>query len=133
VTIGGEMRSLHRTTLAQRGPEAAADRVFRAGVITSAFSRQRLEATGQRESYWQDGHRRSRIAHLEPQIRRWIEATPDMTLAELSERLAGKGIQIKVPALWHQLDKCGLSFKKTPARQRAGTRRRTAGTRGVET
>ncbi len=94
--------------------------------------RRRLEATGQRESYRQGGHRRSRIAHLEPQIRRWLEATPDMTLAELSERLAGKGIQIKVPALWHQLDKWGLSFKKNPARQRAVARRRAAGARGVE-
>lgn len=37
---------------------------------------------------------------------------------ERGERLAGQGIQIKAAALWHQLDKWGLSFKKkrcTPA------------------
>lgn len=94
--------------------------------------RQRLESTGKRESFPQGGHRRSRIAHLEPQIRRWIEATPDMTLAELSKRLAGEGVQIKVPALWHQLDKWGLSFKKNPARQRAVARRRATGKAEVE-
>jgi transposase len=89
--------------------------------------RNRWETTGQRYSLPVGGHRRSRIAHREADIRRWIEATPDITLAELSERLAAEGIQIKVPALWHQLDKWGLSFKKNPARQRAVTRRRTAG------
>jgi transposase len=89
--------------------------------------RNRWETTGQRYSLPVGGHRRSRIAHREADIRRWIEATPDITLAELSERLAAEGIQIKAPALWHQLDKWGLSFKKNPARQRAVTRRRTAG------
>ncbi|WP_240142334.1 hypothetical protein [Nitrosomonas sp. GH22] len=74
------------------------------------------------------GYRRSRIAHKEAQIRQWIEATPDLTLVELSERLAAEGIQIKVPALWHQLNKWGLSFKKKPARQRAIAHRRTSGT-----
>lgn len=73
------------------------------------------------------GYRRSRIAHKEDQIRQWIGATPDLTLAELSERLAKEGIQIKVPALWHQLNKWGLSFKKNPARQRAVARRRVSG------
>ncbi|SDW94971.1 hypothetical protein SAMN05216317_1204 [Nitrosomonas eutropha] len=69
------------------------------------------------------GYRRSRIAHKEAQIRQWIEATPDLTLVELSERLAAEGIQIKVPALWHQLNKWGLSLKKTctPASNRAQT------------
>lgn len=47
------------------------------------------------------------------QIRQWIERTPDLTLSRLSERLAEEGIQIKIPALWHQLDKWRLSFKKT--------------------
>lgn len=31
----------------------------------------------------------------------------------MCERLAVQGIQIKAPALWHQLDKWGLSFLKT--------------------
>ena len=41
--------------------------------------------------------------------------------------IAASGIQIKPPALWHQLDKWRLSFKKNPARQRARARRRAAG------
>jgi len=46
----------------------------------------------------------------------------------LSERLQDQGIEIKITALWHQLDKWGLSFKKNAARQRATARGRTAGT-----
>lgn len=41
----------------------------------------------------------------------WIKAEPD--LAESCERIAARGIQIKAPALWHQLNNWGLSFKKT--------------------
>lgn len=90
--------------------------------------RRRWEKEGQRQSLPMGGHRRSRIAHKEAQIRQWIEVTPDLTLLELSERLSAEGIAIKVPALWHQLNKWGLSFKKNPARQRAVARRRAAGT-----
>ena len=89
--------------------------------------RDRFEQEGQRHSLRQGGYRVSRIAHMEDTIRQWIGAEPDLTLAELSERLAEEGITIKVPALWHQLNKWKLSFKKNPARQRASTRGRAAG------
>lgn len=89
--------------------------------------RKRWQQEGRRDSLPMGGHRRSRIAHKQAQIRQWIEATPDMTLMEMSERLAQEGIQIKVPALWQQLNKWGLSFKKNAARQRAVARGRTPG------
>jgi transposase len=85
--------------------------------------RNRFRDQGERSSYQVGGHRRSRIAHLEMSIRAWIEAEPDLSLAQLCERVAQQGIQIKVPALWHQLDKWKLSFKKNAARQRARARR----------
>ena len=94
--------------------------------------RHRLEAEGLRCSLPMGGYRRSRIAHLEAKMRAWIKAEPDLTLAQLCERLATEeGITIKVPALWHQLDKWDLSFKKNPARQRARTRRRASGASGM--
>lgn len=88
----------------------------------------RFKASGQRSSLRVGGHRRSRIAHLEAPIRDWLKAEPDLTLAELCERLVKRGIEMKIPALWHQLNKWNLSFKKNPARQRARAARRTAGT-----
>lgn len=90
--------------------------------------RRRWLEQGSRSSLPMGGHRRSRIAHLEETIRGWIKEQPDLTLSELCERLQGEGVAIKAPALWHQLDKWGLSFKKNAARQRAASRGRAAGT-----
>ncbi|MCL2178091.1 MAG: hypothetical protein FWC18_00900 [Cystobacterineae bacterium] len=54
-----------------------------------------------------------RIAHLKERLRGWIQAELDLTIAEMCERLAKLGAEIKIPALWHQLNKWGLSLKKT--------------------
>ena len=85
----------------------------------------REQKTGKRTSFQIGGHRRSRVAGMESVLRGWIQAEPDLALSELSERLAKQGVVIKPGALWHQLDKWNLTFKKNPARQRARTRGRT--------
>jgi len=89
--------------------------------------RDRLRETGERGSYPIGGHRRSRLAGLEAVLRTWIEAQPDLTLAEMQQRLREQGVSIKVGALWHQLNQWNLSFKKNPARQRARARGRASG------
>ncbi len=89
--------------------------------------RDRLRANGKRSSYPIGGHRRSRLAGLEPVLRAWIEAQPDLTLVEMQQRLREQGVAIKVGALWHQLNRWNLSFKKNPARQRARARGRAGG------
>jgi transposase len=80
-----------------------------------------------RSSFQIGGHRRSRVQDAEPVLRRWIAAEPGLTLEELRKRLADRGIAIKIGALWHQLNKWNLTFKKNPARQRAGARGRAGG------
>ena len=90
--------------------------------------REREQKSGGRSSFQIGGHRRSRVADMEPVLRGWIEAEPDLALVELCERLARQGILIKPGALWHQLNKWNLTFKKNPARQRARARGRSAGT-----
>jgi transposase len=95
--------------------------------------RRRERKTGQRTSFQIGGHRRSRIAAMEPVLRAWIEQAPGLSLAELCERLVEQGISIKIGALWHQLNKWNLTFKKNAARQRARTRRRAAGAQSVVT
>jgi transposase len=77
------------------------------------------------------GYRRSVIHDLQATIRGWIQAQPDVTLEELRERLATLGRDLKVPALWHQLNQWGLTLKKNPARQRARASGRAAGAREV--
>ena len=86
--------------------------------------RGREQETGVRTSLRIGGHRRSRLVEMEPVLRAWIAAEPGLTLAELQERLASQGIAIKIGALWHQLNKWNLTFKKNPARQRARARGR---------
>jgi transposase len=89
--------------------------------------RGREQKTGQRTSFQIGGHRRSRVAALEPVLRAWIEQEPGLSLTELCQRLVGQGVSIKIGALWHQLNKWDLTFKKNPARQRARARGRAAG------
>jgi transposase len=93
--------------------------------------RGREQKTGQRTSFQIGGHRRSRVAALEPVLRAWIEQEPGLSLAELCQRLVGQGVSIKIGALWHQLNKWNLTFKKNPARQRARARGRAAGAQRV--
>jgi len=93
--------------------------------------RGREQKTGHRTSFPIGGHRRSRIAEMESVLRAWIEQAPGLSLAELGERLAEQGIAIKVGALWHQLNKWNLTFKKNPARQRARARGRAAGKKSL--
>jgi transposase len=88
--------------------------------------RDRAQKSGERCSFQIGGHRRSRVAEMESVLRAWIEAEPDLALSELSARLAKQDVLIKPGALWHQLNKWNLTFKKNPARQRARARGRAA-------
>ena len=94
--------------------------------------RDRERKTGKRVSFQIGGHRRSRVAEMESVLRSWIEQEPDLSLAELCERLAKQGVSIKTGALWHQLNKWNLTFKKNPARQRTRTRGRATSAAGMD-
>ena len=91
----------------------------------------RKKKSGQKTSFPIGGHRRSRIADLEPELRAWIESEPGLALNQICDRLAKRGVAIKSGTLWHQLNKWNLTFKKNPARQRARTRGRDRGAPGM--
>lgn len=112
------------------GPSAIARRLEVSRVWVYQV-RDRERKTGLRTSLPMGGHRRSRVADREAVLRAWIEAEPDLALGELCHRLAEQGVAIKSGALWHQLNKWNLTFKKNPARQRARSRGRTAGAQGM--
>ena len=105
------------------GPSAIARR-FEVSRFYVYQVRDREQETGVRTSFQIGGHRRSRLKEAEPVLRGWIAAAPGLTLEELQERLAARGIAIKIGALWHQLNKWNLTFKKNAARQRARARGR---------
>ena len=105
------------------GPSAIARR-FEVSRFYVYQVRDREQATGVRSSFPIGGHRRSRLEEAEPVLRHWIASEPGLTLEQLRERLASQGVTIKIGALWHQLNKWNLTFKKNPARQRARARGR---------
>jgi transposase len=78
------------------------------------------------------GHRR-RILRIE---REWllgrIAEKPDLTLRAVLAELAARGMVVSYGALWAFFASEGITFKKKPARQRAGSRRRRAAARSVE-
>jgi transposase len=94
--------------------------------------RRRVQQTGERGSLRIGGYRKSRLAESEQQLRGWIAAEPDLTLAELQRRLHEQGVAIQIGALWHQLNKWNLTFKKNAARQRTRTGGRAAGASGMD-
>ena len=94
--------------------------------------RDRANETGERGSRPIGGYRRSRLAAKEQQMRSWIADQSDLTLAEIQQRLEQQGMTIKIGALWHQLNRWNLTFKKNAARQRTRARGRAAGAHGME-
>jgi transposase len=113
------------------GPSAIARR-FEVSRFYVYQVRDREQATGVRSSFQIGGHRRSRLEEAEPVLRHWIASEPGLTLEQLRERLASQGVAIKIGALWHQLNKWNLTFKKNAARQRARARGRTSSAARVE-
>lgn len=93
--------------------------------------RNQFAATGARSSLQRGGYRKSRLSGMESTLIAWLKDDPGLTLAQLSERLGTQGIAIKIPALWHQMNRWGLSLKKNPARQRARATGRATGARNL--
>ena len=94
--------------------------------------RNRLRDSGVRRSLQIGGHRSSRLEPFKNDIHKWIKQNADLTLAEIATLLKKQGVEIKIPALWHQLNKWGLSYKKNSARQRAREGRRSNSTQGMD-
>ena len=94
--------------------------------------RNRFRKDSVRHSFQIGGHRVSRLEPFKKNIHDWIRKNADLTLAEMVDLLKKQDVQINVPALWHQLNKWGLSYKKNSARQRARTRRRADRTQNLD-
>lgn len=82
------------------------------------WRRHQEEATVQPKA--RGGYRRSRLADHDGLLRQWIDQEPDLSLAQMRERLLEQlDIRIGTTALWHRLEKLQLSYKKNAARRRA--------------
>ena len=66
------------------------------------------------------GYRRSCLEKHDAALRRWIQGDKGLTLAQLQARIAQDlGLTLGTTALWHRLERLGLSYKKNAARRRA--------------
>jgi putative transposase len=55
-----------------------------------------------------------------------VAAQPDLTLSEIQQRLAGRGVAIGIGSIWRFFAREGVSFKKNAAALRTGQARRRA-------
>ena len=101
-----------------------AARRFRIGISTAGSWYRRYRATGEMEARKQGQPSRSKLDPHGDYILGLIEATPDITLAEIGERLvAERGVRAAPSTVWLFLDRRGITFKKD------GACRRTAASR----
>ena len=93
---------------------AAAQR-FAVSPSTAIKLMQRVRSTGSAAPERYGGHRRPLLGPHEGDLRRLVEATPDITLAELQAELRGRrGIVVGLSTLHNTLRRIGLRHKKSP-------------------
>lgn len=108
----------------------AADR-FSIGVSTAVNWMRGWEASGEIAPKPSGGSRSPLDDHAEVLLG-LVAERPDLTLDEVVVCLGERGIGGSRSAVWRFFDRRGISFKKKPARGRAGPRGRGRGAGGVE-
>jgi len=100
------------------------------GVSVSSVVRwsQRLRQTGSAAAKPMGGKRPLVLAGERAWLLARIAEKPDLTLRALAAELAERGIVVSLGAVWLFFAREKISFKKKPARRRAGPRRRGAPT-----
>jgi transposase len=68
------------------------------------------------------GRRRFALLHERDWLLARITAKPDVTLRGLRAELAERGTEVSYDAVWRFVRQARLTFKKKPARERAGSR-----------
>ena len=105
---------------------------FRVGIATAIGWVGRARQTGERAARRQGQPRRSKLDAHRTFLLGLIEATPDVTLLEMQERLeVDRDITASVGTIWTFLDRCRLTFKKVRPCRRTGPARPSGAARGM--
>jgi transposase len=110
----------------------AASRVFAVSVATVVRWTQRQRATGQCAAKPMGGRRRPVLLSERDWLLARVAAAPDLTVRALRAELIERGVTASYGAVWAFLAAEGLTFKKKPARRRAGAARRRPQARPLE-
>jgi transposase len=97
---------------------------FKVSVASVVKWSQRFRATGTAAAHKVGGRRPYALAGERVWLLARLTEKPDITLRALAAELAARGIKVSYFAVWHFFEHEGISFKKKPARQRAGSARR---------
>ena len=82
----------------------------------------RWTRTGSVEAKPGTGHSRSPLNAYEQWLLDLVAKEPDLTLEEIRDRLRGeKKLAVAVSSVWRFYDRHEITFKKSPARGRAGS------------
>lgn len=121
-------QDLRQRIIAARAHGAGTGEVCRRfGVSRKSVERfwKRHRLTGKCQPKQIGGYRRSRLEQHDRTLRRWIGEQADLTLSQLRARCQEElNVAIGLTALWHRLEKLGLSYKKNHSRRRARSARR---------
>jgi len=84
--------------------------------------------TGQAERVpYRPGRKPHAGPEAQQQVREWIEAKPDLTLAEIQAKLRSEAsVTLSIPQIWYLLRKMGLRLKKSHSTPASGTPKPTA-------
>jgi len=99
----------------------AAAAQFGVSVASAVRWSQRQRRTGGVAPGKLGGHRKPVLLPEREWLLARIAAEPDLTVRALLGELRDRGVKASYGALWLFLDREGLSFKKKPVRQRAGS------------
>lgn len=113
-------------------PCRAVAALFGVSVASVVKWSQRKRRTGSAAAKPLGGRRRMILASERDWLLGRIAAKPDLTLRGLVAELAERGIAVSYYTVWYFFEHEGISFKKKPARQRAGSPRRGAPPRALE-
>ena len=105
---------------------------FKVGVASVVKWSQRFRATGSAAARPMGGNRPYVLSSERDWLLTRLAEQPDITLRALLAELAERGIKVSYYAVWHFFEHEGISFKKKPARQRAGSSRRRPVTGAME-
>src|SRR5947207_3400924 len=97
---------------------------FKVSVASVVKWSQRFRATGSAAAHKVGGRRPYALAGERAWLLGRLSEKPDITLRALAAELAERGIKVSYFAVWHFFEHEGISFKKKPARHRAGARAR---------
>jgi transposase len=97
---------------------------FKVSVSSVVKWSQRFRATGSVAARPMGGNRPYVLASERDWLLARVAEQPDVTLRALLAELADRGITLSYYSVWHFFEHEGISFKKKPARQRAGSPRR---------